>query len=322
MRRQMIEEDVVECVIGLGPNLFYNSPMEACLLIHQYQQAQGPPRQGLVINAVKEVPPGQEHRLSRRASHPEDLRRLPELRRPRRLRQGGGNPGHPRHNASLNVSLYLTNVDANGASLPLDEAVENWNRLQRRPEVQHGGTLCHTLLTCHPPATRQPRQIDLATFRFEQIARSIGERVEPSETRPRNLRRAGAHRSRVHSHQAVGTRDDVSGTKLRCLPRRRDLRSPSRLSAEGRHLRVRWLLLGPLARAPRQPEGHRPEAHPSPFPPLGHLHAPAVDISVGSLSPTINWKTLKTQQFLLPPKDQQAKLAELLWRRMQRLNPF
>ena len=29
----MIEEDLVECVIGLGPNLFYNSPMEACLLI-------------------------------------------------------------------------------------------------------------------------------------------------------------------------------------------------------------------------------------------------------------------------------------------------
>jgi type I restriction enzyme S subunit len=39
----------------------------------------------------------------------------------------------------------------------------------------------------------------------------------------------------------------------------------------------------------------------------------AVDISVGSLSPTINWTTLKTQEFLLPPKDQQAKLAELLW---------
>lgn len=33
MRRKMIEQDLVECVIGLGPNLFYNSPMEACLLI-------------------------------------------------------------------------------------------------------------------------------------------------------------------------------------------------------------------------------------------------------------------------------------------------
>src|SRR6266550_1347376 len=33
MRRNLIEADLVECVIGLGPNLFYNSPMEACVLI-------------------------------------------------------------------------------------------------------------------------------------------------------------------------------------------------------------------------------------------------------------------------------------------------
>lgn len=39
----------------------------------------------------------------------------------------------------------------------------------------------------------------------------------------------------------------------------------------------------------------------------------AVDISVGGLSPTINWGDLKHQEFLLPPKEEQAKLAELLW---------
>ncbi|MCC7566181.1 MAG: SAM-dependent methyltransferase [Methanomicrobiaceae archaeon] len=30
MRRKLIEADLIECVLGLGPNLFYNSPMEAC----------------------------------------------------------------------------------------------------------------------------------------------------------------------------------------------------------------------------------------------------------------------------------------------------
>ena len=55
MRRKMIEEDLVECVIGLGPNLFYNSPMEACLLVTKTNKA--PSRRGkiLIINAVKEV---------------------------------------------------------------------------------------------------------------------------------------------------------------------------------------------------------------------------------------------------------------------------
>jgi len=39
----------------------------------------------------------------------------------------------------------------------------------------------------------------------------------------------------------------------------------------------------------------------------------AVEISVGSLSPTINWKTLKVQEFALPPLAQQRRLATLLW---------
>jgi restriction endonuclease S subunit len=39
----------------------------------------------------------------------------------------------------------------------------------------------------------------------------------------------------------------------------------------------------------------------------------AVDISVGSLSPTINWTTLTLEEFDLPPLDQQRRIAEILW---------
>ncbi len=55
MRKKMIASDVVDCVIGLGANLFYNSPMEACLLICRTQKPAV--RQGkiLFINAVDEV---------------------------------------------------------------------------------------------------------------------------------------------------------------------------------------------------------------------------------------------------------------------------
>ena len=35
--------------------------------------------------------------------------------------------------------------------------------------------------------------------------------------------------------------------------------------------------------------------------------------SKGSVNPYVNWKDLANYEFLLPPKDQQAKLAELLW---------
>jgi type I restriction enzyme M protein len=55
MRRQMIEQDLVECVIGLGPNLFYNSPMEACLLVTKTNKEVSKKGKILFINAVKEV---------------------------------------------------------------------------------------------------------------------------------------------------------------------------------------------------------------------------------------------------------------------------
>jgi len=55
MRKKMIESDAVEAVIGLGPNLFYNSPMEACILV--CNRGKKKERQGkiLFINAVNDV---------------------------------------------------------------------------------------------------------------------------------------------------------------------------------------------------------------------------------------------------------------------------
>ena len=39
----------------------------------------------------------------------------------------------------------------------------------------------------------------------------------------------------------------------------------------------------------------------------------AIEISVGSLSPTINWGTLKPEEFAIPPLDQQRRIAAILW---------
>ena len=39
----------------------------------------------------------------------------------------------------------------------------------------------------------------------------------------------------------------------------------------------------------------------------------AIKISVGSLSPTINWRDLKTLEFDLPDLETQRRLAEVLW---------
>lgn len=55
IRKNLIEKDLIEAVIGLGPNLFYNAPMEACVLMCRSRKPQELKNRIIFINAVKEV---------------------------------------------------------------------------------------------------------------------------------------------------------------------------------------------------------------------------------------------------------------------------
>lgn len=55
MRRKLVEMDLLECVLGLGPNLFYNSPMEACVVICRTSKPAVRKGKVLFIDAVHEV---------------------------------------------------------------------------------------------------------------------------------------------------------------------------------------------------------------------------------------------------------------------------
>jgi type I restriction enzyme M protein len=55
MRKKMIAADIVEAVIGLGPNLFYNSPMEACILVCNKGKKKDRREKIMFINAVNDV---------------------------------------------------------------------------------------------------------------------------------------------------------------------------------------------------------------------------------------------------------------------------
>lgn len=55
MRKNLIQSDLVECVIGIGKNLFYNSPMEACIVVCRTNKPSERRRKILFINARNEV---------------------------------------------------------------------------------------------------------------------------------------------------------------------------------------------------------------------------------------------------------------------------
>jgi type I restriction enzyme S subunit len=150
------------------------------------------------------------------------------------------------------------------------------------------------------------------TYRFDQIAKSISERVDPTNT-DLDIYVGLEHLDSDSVHiTRFGKREDVTGTKLRCYPgdvifgRRRAYQRKAAIVEFDGFCSAHSLVL----RA--NPKVIDPKLFPF------FLHSDtfmnrAIDISVGSLSPTINWGTLKTQEFLLPPIEQQAELAELLW---------
>ena len=126
MRKKMIEQDQVECVIGLGPNLFYNSPMEACLLITKTNKEESKKGKVLIINAVKEVK--QDKNIAYlEQSHIERIYNA--------YKNYADEEGFSKvvtidevlkHKASLNMALYVSNVDSSKTQISLGDALANW----------------------------------------------------------------------------------------------------------------------------------------------------------------------------------------------------
>lgn len=55
MRRKMVEEDLVEAVIALGKNLFYNSSMESCILVCRTVKPKARRNKVLFVNAFDDI---------------------------------------------------------------------------------------------------------------------------------------------------------------------------------------------------------------------------------------------------------------------------
>ncbi len=149
-------------------------------------------------------------------------------------------------------------------------------------------------------------------YTFEEIAQKISKTVKPEEAEV-NIYVGLEHLDGEDLHiRRKGVPSDVKGGKLRCYPgdiifgkRRAYQRKAAIVDFDG------------ICSAHAFVFRANPEVIDSDLFPF-FLHSDQfmhrmVDISVGGLSPTINWGDLKHQEFLLPPKDQQARLAKLLW---------
>lgn len=149
-------------------------------------------------------------------------------------------------------------------------------------------------------------------YRFDQIAQNINERVLPADAE--GLPYVGLEHldSESLKIRRWGTPDEVEAQKLRFYPgdiifgKRRFYQRKLAVaevegicSAHAMVLRARIEVVDPAF---------------LPFFMQSEMFFErAMAISVGSLSPTINWTALARQEFPLPPLDEQRRIAEILW---------
>ncbi|MDD5131299.1 MAG: restriction endonuclease subunit S [bacterium] len=150
------------------------------------------------------------------------------------------------------------------------------------------------------------------TYKFGDIALSISERAEPKETKL-DIYVGLEHIDPDCIHiKRKGHPSDVKGTKLRVYPgdiifgkRRAYQRKAAIVDFDGicsAHAMV--------VRA--NPKVILPELMPFFIHSDVFMHR-AVDVSEGSLSPTIKWKILAEQEFRMPHLGDQKRIADLLW---------
>jgi len=126
MRKKMIEEDLVECVIGLGPNLFYNSPMEACLLITNNNKAKHKKGKVLIINAVKEVKQDKNIAFLSDKHIERIYNSYKGFKTEDKFSKVVDIETILENKASLNIAQYVSNVDNSVEQISVEDAVKTW----------------------------------------------------------------------------------------------------------------------------------------------------------------------------------------------------
>ncbi len=138
MRRKMIESDCVDCVIGLGPNLFYNSPMEACLLICRMQKPTQRKGKILFINAVDEVKRDKTISMLEEKHIDKIFKAYKEYKNILGFAKVVSNEQILENGATLNISQYVSRLEVkdDAPKQTLEELIKMWKK--NREELYDG----------------------------------------------------------------------------------------------------------------------------------------------------------------------------------------
>lgn len=325
MRRKLIEADVIECVLGLGPNLFYNSPMEACVVVCLMNKPKARRGRILFINALSEVVRERAQSFltdahverivdvyQRFKDEPGLARVVPVVE----IRSNGGNLSIPMYIAS---GQPASQTSAAHKANNFGDSLSSWIDSTLEVRKALGTVLEQTFKPPFAPSlklgTETPAWLKRSEWKrvpFGQFAESVNERVEPADAAEEiyvgldDLDSGNLHVRRW------GKGSDVIGTKLRFC--KGDI-----IFGRRRAYQRKLVVAGfdGICSAHAMVVRAKPDVVLPEFLPFlmmsDKFMSRAIEISVGSLSPTINWTTLKLEKFEIPPIDQQRRIAGILW---------
>jgi len=132
MRTNLIKSDLLEAIIGLGPNLFYNSPMEAMIMVCNRNKSDGMKGKILFINAVNEVvrknaesklEPQHIEKISKAFFEKIDEENFCKVVDNQTVLDNGSN---------MTISLYAMPKIDREEVLALSDSISNWNQVSEQ----------------------------------------------------------------------------------------------------------------------------------------------------------------------------------------------
>ena len=128
IRQNLLKNDLVDCIIGTGRNLFYNSCMDACVVICRKNKPNNRKNKILFIDAKSEV----TRKNAESYLEPHHIEKIVSAYQSYISNEGFcsvvDNNIVLNNNAKMSVALYVKNNSfANEESIDSEEAIEEWN---------------------------------------------------------------------------------------------------------------------------------------------------------------------------------------------------
>jgi type I restriction enzyme M protein len=324
MRRKLIEADVIECILGLGPNLFYNSPMEACIVICRTAKPKERCNKILFINAVNEVTRERaqsfltDDHIARIVQAYEAFTDEPGFTRvvgPEEIRARDGNLSIPLYVAPSETAKGIESGNCTSLSVTLD----SW--LTSRKLVAE--SLRHILSDISLPTLSETLNgletcalFDRSEWKYVRFG-DVVENLNETEQDPQE---AGVNRFIGLEHLEPGSlhirvwgnvADGTTFTR-RCRPGQILFGKRRAYQRKVAVAEFDAVVSGDIYVFAPKNDRLLPEF--LPFLCMSERFFNfAIETSAGSLSPRTNWSHLAKFEFVLPPLDQQRCIAEILW---------